>query len=969
MSLAKFSLLWIAGTLGTTALCQPMTAHFEHSASYRWLNKEVLESHLLDNMDHLEHWYPFTTEAPQLVDARVENRTTDTPRSITEMTISREQSMDGSSTLRMRQPTRLDVTAPKNGRGWGTTGVRRQFDHEDWTASNRLSLWIYPDNPGFYVNWIELRIFNDGTEKLPALFGQEGENTLMLRNHEWNHVVWEIGNVARDQITDLEVSFYLSGSEPFATDTATFYLDRLELQKVMPDHIEGWNVWPGRISYSHSGYQPGTVKTAIANGLAATEFSLIKQETGETVLTKSIEPINTHLGSYQAMDFSEVWQSGTYILKAGNVRTNAFRISDDVWRTSIIKALNFFYMERCGMTIPGVHGICHRDWRCIHGDREIIVNGGWHDAGDLTQSFVHTSEAVYAMLSLAERLKQANADEDLYRRLIEEATWGLNWVLKTSFRDGFRFGGMGNSRKTNGIIGDEDDLIVTARRSPMDLLSASASEALAYNVLKHENPFMANFSLEMAEEDWKYALDELSKSPSDDAPFAFRGTFDPNNVEHDPASAGILAAMELWKATGKQAYADQAFEWAKIIFNSQQQTRPDWDIPFTGFLYTSTKKDQILHYVHRGNEQATILALKLLCDLFQEHPDWMSWYASVVLHSEYMKKIATYTSPYGVMPASIYNDREYLLAPESRQLPFKRQVLNGIPLGKGHYLRLFPVWMDYRGHFGVILPQAQALIYAARLRGDIESVRLAQHQAEWVIGRNPFSQSTMWGEGYDFPPLYSVMSGDMVGGLPVGIQTRGDADVPYWPVQNSWTYKEIWVRPVIRWIWLMRDLAGPARLEVRADSPIEMKNELTGQVTHLNTTGTNGLHKSTIPQGNYSIRYQGKEIHRTFLPAASYKLDLGQVQNLHYTISKKSADKDQCIIRVDAIGRGNHQFVIRTFNLTVDRPEKALSLKDGIRGSVEWRCKISNPDMPWVAVVVPNNDHSMRQELHGASWE
>ena len=127
------------------------------------------------------------------------------------------------------------------------------------------------------------RIYNDGLEKLPAQFGQEGETSLILRDHEWNHVVWEIGNVARDKITALEVSYYLSGNEPEATDTATFFLDQLELQKVKPDYIEGWKVWPGRISYSQDGYEPDGVKTAIANGLDAKNFSLVDQETGETV--------------------------------------------------------------------------------------------------------------------------------------------------------------------------------------------------------------------------------------------------------------------------------------------------------------------------------------------------------------------------------------------------------------------------------------------------------------------------------------------------------------------------------------------------------------------------------------------------------------------------------------------------------------------------------------------------------------
>ncbi len=78
--------------------------------------------------------------------------------------------------------------------------------------------------------------------------------------------MWEIGNVARDKITALDIAYYMAGNEPEASDTATYYFDRLELQRVDPDYIEGWGVWPGRISYSHAGYQSGALKTAIASG-------------------------------------------------------------------------------------------------------------------------------------------------------------------------------------------------------------------------------------------------------------------------------------------------------------------------------------------------------------------------------------------------------------------------------------------------------------------------------------------------------------------------------------------------------------------------------------------------------------------------------------------------------------------------------------------------------------------------------
>jgi len=50
--------------------------------------------------------------------------------------------------------------------------------------------------------------------------------------------------------------------------------------------------------------------------------------------------------------------------------------------------------------------------------------------------------------------------------VLEEAKWGLDWILKTRFGDGYRNTGSTNSRRTNNIIGDDDDLISTAQNSP-----------------------------------------------------------------------------------------------------------------------------------------------------------------------------------------------------------------------------------------------------------------------------------------------------------------------------------------------------------------------------------------------------------------------------------------------------------------------------------------------------------------------
>jgi hypothetical protein len=157
-----------------------MTNRLMDSAASRWLEKKVLASRVLDNMETSTHWTSFSTGAPEVVDARAAQKPSEGSHSVVEMTFSRERSREGRQSLRMRVPARLDVPGPKNGRGWGSAGVRREFDGEDWRSSNRLSLWIYPDCPGFYVVALELRLYNDGLEKLPAPFGQEGETTVIV---------------------------------------------------------------------------------------------------------------------------------------------------------------------------------------------------------------------------------------------------------------------------------------------------------------------------------------------------------------------------------------------------------------------------------------------------------------------------------------------------------------------------------------------------------------------------------------------------------------------------------------------------------------------------------------------------------------------------------------------------------------------------------------------------------------------
>jgi hypothetical protein len=234
---------------------------------------------------------------------------------------------------------------------------------------------------------------------------------------------------------------------------------------------------------------------------------------------------------------------------------------------------------------------------------------------------------------------------------------------------------------------------------------------------------------------------------------------------------------------------------------------------------------------------------------------------------------------------------------------YRAQVLEGTAMGEGWYLRAFPVWFARRGNFGILLSQAKALATISRLRGDSAGVDLAQRQAQWIVGRNPFAQSTMYGEGYDWAQQYSVSSGDFVGSLPVGMQSRGVSDLPYWPSQNTYVYKEVWVHSTSRWLWLMADLMAGA------------------------ATTTADLAHSVIETAT------------------------------------ASEAKGEVTIRVTVNGTGRHTYALRSENLRVRPAAQAVVLRNGQPVTLIWKGQRLRPKAPWMAVVVPDGDVARRREV------
>src|SRR6202045_2229380 len=262
----------------------PMRAKFEEGAESRWLN-----------MEDLSNWSFSGSGDMSLTDMRAK---------------------DGQHALRIRSTS--NVAQAGGDEEWQDLVATRKFNGDDWSRYNRISVWVYPDIVGSPAISCSLTLHNDGAHKLPDHYNEGRHESIMLNNRAWNHIVWEIAPLDRDRVPALDVAYSLPKKFPDPGDQTILDIDKLELQSVVADHTEGWDVASGKIAFSHSGYTIGSSKTAIASDLAAREFSVIDQRNGKAVLSKAVEQSVTPLGKYQVLDFSEVRKPGAYVIKAGD---------------------------------------------------------------------------------------------------------------------------------------------------------------------------------------------------------------------------------------------------------------------------------------------------------------------------------------------------------------------------------------------------------------------------------------------------------------------------------------------------------------------------------------------------------------------------------------------------------------------------------------------------------------------------
>ena len=219
------------------------------------------------------------------------------------------------------------------------------------------------------------------------------------------------------------------------------------------------------IRVNQMGYAQKSPKVAVLvskEKIHIQKFELINAKTSTPVFSKDIGKdfgvYGPFVSSYR-LDFSAYKTDGTYFIKAGDTRSPEFKISGNIYSGTADFALRYMRQQRSGYN-PFLKDSCHtKDGYTVYGPMPdgtyVDVSGGWHDATDYLQYVATSANATYHLLAAYRDFPGVFSDEFKDNGLagtngradvLDEASWGLQWLMKMHPREDWMFNQLADDR-------------------------------------------------------------------------------------------------------------------------------------------------------------------------------------------------------------------------------------------------------------------------------------------------------------------------------------------------------------------------------------------------------------------------------------------------------------------------------------------------------------------------------------------
>ncbi len=230
------------------------------------------------------------------------------------------------------------------------------------------------------------------------------------------------------------------------------------------------------IRINQLGYAPASPKVAVLAAkqkITVTGFELLDAVTNQTVFKgnagKSFGKYGPFEDTYR-LDFSVFNKQGKYFIRAGNAVSPVFTIDKHVYDGAADFCLRYMRQQRSGFN-PFLKDSCHLYdgytlYAPVPDSTHIDVVGGWHDATDYLQYSCTTANAVFHLLAAYRDFpgvftdeKQANGldGKNEVPDVLDEARWGLNWLLKMHPKDDWLFNQLADDRDHRGMRLPKED--------------------------------------------------------------------------------------------------------------------------------------------------------------------------------------------------------------------------------------------------------------------------------------------------------------------------------------------------------------------------------------------------------------------------------------------------------------------------------------------------------------------------------
>jgi endoglucanase len=202
------------------------------------------------------------------------------------------------------------------------------------------------------------------------------------------------------------------------------------------------------------GINDGKLAIALSTVPLPEDFTLVAEKDAGLVLfrgkTRPVEGSWGRFPKHAALDFSTLRTPGRFVLKLGETRSLPIQIGESPYPALPAQLLEFMRQQRCGYN-PWLGTNCHQtDGRTAYGPlpagSPVDASGGWHDAGDLLKYLLTSGNATAQMLlayqfSLETRKSEVRGPKSEPRSapgasdfgsssLLDEARWGVDWLLK-----------------------------------------------------------------------------------------------------------------------------------------------------------------------------------------------------------------------------------------------------------------------------------------------------------------------------------------------------------------------------------------------------------------------------------------------------------------------------------------------------------------------------------------------------------